>query len=122
MRMTYPNLVLAMGAVISFTGCASMPRHTPVVVEGVILSVEYKMEGGGSGGFTRLNSPIAVPGGTGSWNVDAYGRLTRDFLIITHPQRPDWGPRVIPVNRLVDIQFGDGGIKTVDESHPASPQ
>ena len=57
-----------------------------------------------------------VPGGNGSWNVDAYGKLTRESLIITRPQMPDLGPEVIPVHRLVKVQFGDGGIKQVKES------
>jgi hypothetical protein len=59
-----------------------------------------------------------VPGGNGCWNVDAFGRLTREFLIITRPQRSDLGPQVIPAHRLVSIQFGDGGIKQVNENQP----
>jgi hypothetical protein len=51
--------------------------------------------------------------------VDAYGKLTRDFLIITRPQSRELGPEVIPVHRLVHVQFGDGGIKQVKESQPA---
>jgi hypothetical protein len=57
-----------------------------------------------------------VPGGNGSWNVDARGHLTRDFLVITRPQRRDLGPLVIPVHRLLNFQFGDGGIKEVNDN------
>jgi hypothetical protein len=64
---------------------------------------------------------VAVPGGTGSWNVDAYGKLTRDFLIITRPQHPDLGPEVIPAHRLSNLQFGDGGSKQVKERQHAPP-
>jgi hypothetical protein len=39
-----------------------------------------------TGGFTRLNISTAVPGRNGSWNVDAYGRLSREFLTITRTQ------------------------------------
>ena len=77
----------------------------------------YQTPGEHTRGFTRLNDSKAVAG-SGSWNIDAYGRLTREFLIITRPQRPELGLQVIPAHRLVSIQFGDGGIKTVDENHP----
>lgn len=82
--------------------------------------MEYKLEDGRTGGFTRLNRAAAVPGGNGSWNIDAHGRLTRDYLIITRPQRKDLGPKIIPAHRLVEVQFGDGGIEDVDEGKPNS--
>lgn len=88
------------------------------VAQGVIWSVEYRLENGKTGGFTRINSSHAVPGGNGSWNVDAHGRLTRDYLFITHPKRKDAGLEVIPASRIVTIHFGDGGIKTVQENQP----
>ena len=115
------GFVLA-GAMIAFTGC-SPPSSSPpaAVAEGVIFSVEYQLEGGRTGGFTRSNNSKAVPGGNGSWNVDAYGKLTREFLIVTRPQSPDLGPEVIPVHRLVNVQFGDGGIKQIKEGQPAPP-
>jgi hypothetical protein len=109
---------LIIAAISVLTGCAPTSSKSDVVAEGVILHVEYQMEGGRTGGFTRLNESKAVPGGNGSWNVDAYGRLTREFLVITRPQRSDMGPQVIPVHRLVSVQFGDGGIKQVNESQP----
>lgn len=103
---------------ILVAGCQPAPTPSETVAEGVLLSVEYRLEDGRSGGITRLNDSRAVPGGNGSWNVDARGRLTRDFLVITHPQRSDLGPLVIPVHRLVQVQFGDGGIQHVDEGAP----
>ncbi|MEI4884284.1 hypothetical protein, partial [Klebsiella pneumoniae] len=81
------------------------------VVKGVIFSVSYKDAEGKTHGFTRLNQASAVPSGNGSWNVDAYGRLTSDFLIITRPQQRELGPLVIPVQNLLEVQFGNGGIK-----------
>lgn len=95
-------------------GCS----HSDTVAEGVIFSVEFQLPGGGTEGFTRVNDARCVPGSSGTWNVDAYGRLTREFLIITRPQKPELGPLVIPASRLVNIQFGDGGIKEVDERKP----
>jgi hypothetical protein len=120
MRTRFKEFFPAIGLVIAIAGCTPASREGQVVAEGVLFSVEYRMEDGRTGGFTRLNISSAVPGRNGSWNVDAYGRLTRDFLIITRPQRQDSGPRVIPAHRLVDIQFGDGGIKTVNENQPAA--
>jgi hypothetical protein len=101
----------------SLAGCG----RSDVVAEGVIYRVAYSIEDGKIGGFTRANIARAVPGGNGSWNVDAYGKLTRDFLFITMPsQQRETGPEIIPVHRLVSIQFGDGGIKTVDKN-PKAP-
>ena len=116
---------LIAAALISFVGCnqhsgdrqSTEPR---AVAEGAIYALEYKLEDGSTGGFTRLNNAKAVPGGNGSWNVDAHGRLTDDYLIITYTQKKGLGPRIIPAHRLVDIQFGDGGIKTVNENEPAT--
>jgi hypothetical protein len=118
MKSTLSLLALTVIAVLFLTSCAPPSGKSDTVAEGVIFSVEYQMEGGRTGGFTRLNEPKAVPGGNGSWNVDAHGRLTREFLIITRPQRSDLGSQVIPAHRLVSVQFGDGGIKQVNESQP----
>jgi hypothetical protein len=116
---TYLTLLgLLIAAPLALVGCAPSGNSSGAVAEGVIFSVEYQMETGRTGGFTRLNEPKAVPGGNGSWNVDARGRLTPDFLVITRPQRTDLGPLVIPAHRLVSVQFGDGGIKQVNESQP----
>jgi hypothetical protein len=109
-------------ALIASCGCSpSSGSPAATVAEGIIFFVEYQMEGGGTGGFTRVNDAKAVPGGNGSWNVDAHGKLTREFLLITRPQSRDLGPEVIPVHRLVRVQFGDGGIKHVKENPSAPP-
>jgi hypothetical protein len=103
-------------------GASSCSRSHPAVVEGIILYASYQYPDGSIHGFTRLNRNTAVPGGNGSWNIDARGKLTREFLVVTRPQHPDLGPLVIPVQRLVEVQFGDGGIQTVNESQPAPPK
>lgn len=118
MKTSLSLLALTVIAVLVLTGCAPRNGGSDTVAEGVIFSVEYQMEDGRTGGFTRLNESKAVPGGNGSWNIDAHGRLTREFLLMTRPQRQDLGPLVIPVHRLVSVQFGDGGIKQVNESQP----
>jgi len=118
------HFLLAACAICTVLGCrrqsnSPQANDTQTIAEGVIYHVTYEMEDGRVGGFTRINSNKAVPGGNGSWNMDAYGRLTRDYLIITRPQIKDLGPRIIPSHRLRDVQFGDGGIKNVDENKPA---
>jgi len=122
MRTSATFLLIACGLIGMATGCSRPAAESETVAEGVIYYVEYKLEDGKTGGFTRLNNSRSVPGGNGSWNVDAYGRLTRQYLIITRPQSRDLGVRVIPAHRLLDIQFGDGGIKEVDENQPAKPK
>jgi hypothetical protein len=113
--------VLAGTALIATAGCSPPGGHLETIAEGVIYSVEYQMENGRTGGFTRLNMAQAVPGGNGSWNVDARGQLTREYLIVTRPQRKDLGPEIIPAHRLLNVQFGDGGIKHVNEGQPKPP-
>ncbi len=117
MKMHPALLGLMIAAPLVFPGCTPPNSKSDTVAEGVIFSVEYQTPDNHTRGFTRLNDSKAVPG-SGSWNVDAHGRLTREFLIITRPQRLDLGPQVIPAHRLVNIQFGDGGIKKVDENQP----
>lgn len=123
-QFTTARCVLAIALVFTL-GCnqrSANPQSgdSPVVAEGVIYSLEYKLENGRTGGFTRLNVAGAVPGGNGSWNVDATGRLTNQYLIITYPQKLSLGPRIIPAHRLVDLQFGNGGIETVHENGTAA--
>ena len=117
-RIAVNTAVLAM-SIAFLAGCSPRTDSPETIAEGTILSVELQKEGGGTEGFTRIDNKIMVPGGNGSWNVDAHGRLTRDFLIITRPQRKDLGPQVVPARRIVSIQFGDGGIKEVNENRSA---
>jgi hypothetical protein len=124
-RLAATAVVVAIAIV---QGCATQNRTDPAtppaagrgrpIAEGVIFSARFKNADNASGseGFTRLNEPRAVPGNNGSWNVDAYGKLYPDYLIITYPQQPELGPKVIPAARIIEIQFGDGGIKQVGAS------
>ncbi len=122
MKMHLPMALLLSATVgLGTIGCGSAVKHTDTLAEGVIWLAEFRTEDGRTEGFTRMNEPKLVPGGNGSWNVDAYGRLTRDFLFVTRPQQKDLGQEVIPTGRLIRIQFGDGGIKQVDEGRPKSP-
>src|SRR5205823_7271209 len=80
------EVTIVLAFVLAMMGCTPASRQSEVVAEGVLFSVEYRLEEGRTGGFTRLNDSRSVPGHNGSWNVDAYGRLTRDYLIISRPQ------------------------------------
>lgn len=83
-----------------------------VISEGVVYSVTFQQADGKPTTITRSSVP---PQGNGTWNIDAYGKLTPEALVLTYPGRRDLGPHVIPFDRIVDIQFGDGGI-----SHPGA--
>jgi len=97
------------GANVDFSS-KSEAKGGHVLAEGTIYSVKYEQGDGKIGGFTRLDSAAAVPGGNGSWGVDAHGKLTSEALIITYPKQAGLGPHVIPYDRILDVQFGDGGI------------
>ncbi len=112
--------VLAVLLTVSLWASGCSRQGSLSATHGVLYSVEYREGDGSVHGFTRVNRAAAVPGGNGSWNVDAYGQLNRDFLLVTRPQRPDLGPQIIPTRNLVQVQFGDGGIKQVIENQPAS--
>jgi len=117
MRQRVFGFVLSVVVCIGLMGCAQdVEEPSPqVIAEGVIHHVHYEIGDGKTGGLTRVNSPDAVPGKNGSWNVNAYGKLYRDYLVITKPDGKDLGSRVIPRHRLLSVQFGDGGIKQVAE-------
>jgi hypothetical protein len=114
------------GAILIALGIAMACYRTPgritkdkPVVEGVLYRVFYQLEGGRTGGLTRENNSKLIPGGSGSWNVDAYGRLYPNYLVITYSNSEEPGPLVIPVHRLIEVQFG--GEKRIAKvaSHPA---
>lgn len=118
MKPTYWFALIVVAAILGGVVGAGvvfvMGRHEQPLTEGVILSVKYQ-QGSGTGGFARLNS-------MGSPNVDAYGKLYRDFLVITFPNGT--GPEVIPTHRLLSVRFGDGGYSADDlkEMSKTAPQ
>lgn len=118
MKVNYFHALYCLFLISGMSACSPGNARPDIVQEGVIFSVEYLLENGRTGGFSRVNNSQAVPGGNGSWNVDAFGRLTRDFLIISWPQKPDLDELIIPAHRIVKIQFGTGGIESVNESQP----
>jgi hypothetical protein len=114
-------LLLIGGVLLTIAGCnVDVSGHArqsdpgqETIAEGTIFSVKYDYGDGRVGGFTRFDAANTVPGGNGSWNVNAQGRLTSQYLIITYPGRKELGPHVIPADRLFEVQFGDGGIRSV---------
>jgi hypothetical protein len=94
------------------TAAAQADRNAAVVepserplLEGPIHYAVYERENGKIGGFTRINDAKAVPGGNGSWNDHCYGKLYREYLIVTKPSNKNWGVLVLPANRLHEVHF-----------------
>ncbi len=79
-------------ALISIAGCNqhsgdAQTTEPRIIADGIINSLEYKLEDSRTGSFTGLSIAKAVPGGNGSWAVDAYGRLSEaSFLCAIHPE------------------------------------
>jgi len=92
---------------------AEVPAFRATIYEGVIWSVEWEDGRGKTRGLTRAAEEGAVPGGSGSWNVDMRGRLYSTDLEVTFQGNRDLGPLYIPWSRIVSIQFGDGGRRQV---------
>lgn len=80
------------------------PTEKPLM-EGPIHYVAFEQESGRTAGFTRVDDPKAVPGGNGSWNERRYGKLYRDYLVVTKPADKSWGVLVLPASRLQAVHF-----------------
>jgi len=121
MKPQIPFLVSLVLLGTALGGCVQYPAGTQEkpVEEGVIFAVQYDIGNGQTEGFTRLNNPREVPGGNGKWNINAYGKLYHDFLIVRFPDSPGLDHQAIPVHRLFFVQFGDGGIKEVAGESPS---
>jgi hypothetical protein len=103
------TVILAAVSCVS-VALAIVSASSDTVASGVIFAVEYEIGDGRTGGFTRVDQSAAVPGGNGSWNVDATGKLTRDWLLIERRGMSHPVIEIIPARRLVKVQFGTGGI------------
>jgi len=106
-------MAILFGLLLGGAGAQVASQKPTPLVEGVIYYVEWTAADGSSFGLTRLDSSQAVPGGNGSWKIDMYGKLYESHLEIQYPKSKDLGPQIIPMSRVVTIQFGDGGIKEV---------
>lgn len=99
-------------ALLAFSGCkrqndTQTPR-TPIC-EGVIWILQWTDQSGSSHGMSRASFPVSFPGGSGSWDMDLYGRLFITHLEVVNNQQRDLGPMIIPFERIDSIQFGEGG-------------
>lgn len=95
-------------------GATPPPERPPVsmafgkpLMEGPIHFAAYDVGNGKLGGFVRIDNPEAVPGGNGTWNVDRYGKLYRDYLVVTDLSNERWGVQVIPTSRIYEIHFSE---------------
>ncbi|HOJ61920.1 MAG TPA: hypothetical protein PK878_16680 [bacterium] len=107
-------IALAVGFILGMgimAGVARIQAQSPLA-EGILFSARWETGKGGTEGVTRSNLPEAVPGGTGSFNMDMSGRLFTTHLEIEN-RRVQTVLRIIPFHRLVEVQFGDGGIKSI---------
>lgn len=104
--------VLALFAGIA--GGASARTGQVFIREGTIWSVEWEDGRGGTHGLTRAGLPEAVPGTSGGWNVDMKGRLFTTHLELERRGQEGLEVQVIPMSRIVSVQFGDGGITEVE--------
>jgi hypothetical protein len=92
-------------ALIGGTGCSPSGGRSGTVMEGVVFSVEYQRADGMKISVSRRNRDIyGNP-------TEVHGRLTPDFLILTRPRLKNSTAEVIPVSRLISLEFGEGGIK-----------
>ncbi len=87
-----------------------------VVAEGIIYSVSFAEPDGKTSGFTRANDAAAVPGRSGASNVNAYGTLYENYLVITYPDKKNFAEHVVPTRFLREVRFGTGGIAKVAEA------
>ena len=107
MRKTH---ILAMiVALVTFSGCKKQNDTQTPICEGVIWTLQWTDQSGNSHGMSRSSFPESVPGGSGSWNLDLYGRLYITHLEIVNNQQKDLGPTIIPFERIDSIKFGEGG-------------
>ena len=118
-----PQLILA--AVVTLMGAAGCggSNSPPSAAEGTLYTVVFQTSPNHFEGITRSSHAAAITismsGMSGSSNlgVDCTGRLTSEFLFVTYPKsgRP---MLVIPVSRILRLEFGDGGIKKVGDDKP----
>jgi len=98
MELKYFALIIVS---ILLIGCNDSDHNenasTQVIAEGTIWYVEYELGEGKSTSFTRSKHAAVLPSGGGGLKVDAYGRLTSQFLIITYPNMKDLKEHIIPV-------------------------
>jgi hypothetical protein len=98
------------GCNVDFSTSGSGGKSTgSVIAEGTVYSVTYQQADGKTTTISRAGFP---PDGGGTWNIDAHGVLTADALVVTYPGDRTRGPHVIPFDRIIDVRFGDYGIKT----------
>ena len=102
-------LTLLMASVTLTLGCRRQNDTETPIYEGVIRTLQWTDQSGNSHGMSRSSVPGSVPGGSGSFNMDLYGRLFITHLEIVNNQQKDLGPLIIPFERIDSIQFGEGG-------------
>ncbi len=98
-------LLAIAGCNVDFSSSPTVRTNGEVIAEGTLYRVRYET---GEGTVEEISRTSLSRVGGGLKNVDAHAQLTNDALVITYAQRPGFGPHVIPMNRLLEVQFGDG--------------
>jgi len=93
---------------VLLTGCDQKPRP---LKEGIITKVTWMPEANSKTGFYREKMPEKpLPGQGGSYGVDMYGVLYPSHLEVRLIGSRDSHSQIIPINQIVWLEFGDGGI------------
>ncbi len=89
-------------------GGATVGAGPTLIRDGWVWFAEWEDGRGGTRGITRAASPEAIPGDTGRANVKAWGRMFTSHIELTYEGRRGFDAHVIPMERIVSVQFGIG--------------
>lgn len=105
-------LAMVLGLVLGGSIAWAVTRPRPVR-EGVLFSVAWMESDDVGKGLSRAEQ-VHIPGGNGSGSgqLDMYGRLYPNYLEVEFVGPSSSRPvQIIPLSRIVDIEFGTGWIK-----------
>jgi hypothetical protein len=90
------------------TGCDHKPAP---IKEGILTRVTWSSEPGNMTAFYRETPPAKLlPGQGGQYGVDMYGLLYPTCLEVRLVNSKDSHAHIIPLNQIIWLEFGDGGI------------
>jgi hypothetical protein len=82
-----------------------------LIEQGVVYTLQWTDGSGKTHGLSRLSHSSSIPGGNGSFNMDMYARLYPTHIEIINRHTKDLGSKIIPIERLDFVQFGEDGVK-----------
>jgi hypothetical protein len=72
------------------------------LIEGHVSSVYYHTTGTEAMAYALARH---VPGGNGNPRTHLFARLYDNYLVLTNPEQEDWGPLVVPADKLIELRF-----------------